>query len=172
MSQKAKIFWAGFLMASVGCVGWFMIHRATQAPVVDLSVSRNLDGVGWPPEERREAIWTRRYNGRLIVRFDPNHTFEGAVVWASFRQSNGVISCVELALPDQSAKDAFETSVRLAKQWNVSTEPLEKWYERDLAGQHDVVAARRNDLPNQPSIEIRSSFQRQKPYWILYSVYW
>lgn len=160
------------LVFSAACATFLILRVTTQPPILDLSQSRDLASIPWASKGADPSHRIHTYDRRVIVHFDRDHSFDGHVIWVSLDVENGAVKAVTLGLPNQTAEEAFQTSVRLARQWDIAIEPLENWYKRDSAGQHNVAEARRNDLPTRPSIEIRSSYEKQKPYWISYSVYW
>src|SRR5207249_760642 len=115
-SRKTIYLLATLLVAATVSFGFRKFYSSSDPSILDLSKSRKVENIPWIHEDPKRTL-IHNYNCRLIVRFDADHSFEGDVTWVSLEEEGGVVISITIALPNQTAKDAYHTALKLANYW-------------------------------------------------------
>ena len=168
----------GFVAAGSGC------GRADNVRIEwDLSQSHNLDDVQWPPERRNVSTFAHESVESALITFPGQRVLraERDVGRVMLTRNGDVVQHVQVVFKPQTLQEALARAKGLAAEWSLPTEPLQTWYEQQMAehGGRDVTKpaltiGQRAGAPDDftPEVQIRYSFNKQRPAVVYLTVLW
>jgi hypothetical protein len=174
--RRAGALIACLLLALTGCGGSESAEGDTTAIDWDLSTRHTTRDVDWP-EPDLSAVEISPV-GRVRIELPAGRSFEsdGDVVHDITLDRRGrVVRNVQIDSHPRSEAGAHELALRWAEQWGLSREPLDRW--RDGAtGTPAITSAplgeRIGDDGPVPAIEIRNSFEDERPALVSLQFHW
>ena len=174
--RPASVLVACLLLALTGCGGSESAEGDEAMIDWDLSHSHTMDDVDWPKPDLSAVEISPVEQVRIAL--PEGRAFEsgGDVVHdITLDRRDRIVRNVQIDSHPRSAADAHELAVRWAEEWDLSREPLDRW--RDGAAKTPAITSGR---PVErigaggpvPAVEIRSSFQDDKPALVSLQFYW
>jgi hypothetical protein len=138
--------------------------------VWDLSTGHDIARVGWPPQVT-DNIWF--IDGPLYVHLILPDGESGDLQRcekAQLRRDGNQLTHVSVMFPAETIEQCYVRTKTLARQWQITDlHELEEWHRTRgySADQHSgYVALGRSDLRRPRGIELRHSFQQDKPWGV------
>jgi hypothetical protein len=134
----------------------------------DLSASHTTKDVGWPKPDLTaveispvESLRIRFPEGRELTEKD------GLVHDVTMDREGDEVTGLNVDSQPKTADDAYELALRWAREWDLPTEPIERWHERGVAGSTASTGSkpgsRLGEHGPQPALQIRHSFDDERP---------
>jgi hypothetical protein len=174
--QRATVLAACLLLALTGC-GDSDPASGDEAMIDwDLSRSHTTADVDWPKPELSAVEISPVGEVRIELPEDRSFTAEGDVVHdITLDRRERIVRNVQIDSHPRSETDAHELAVRWAKDWGLSREPLDRWRDGEVRTPV-ITSARRaeriGDAGPVPAVEIRNSFQDERPALVSLQFYW
>ncbi len=174
--QRTTAFVAGLLLALAGCGG--SEPASDEGTVIDWDLSRShtVGDVDWPKPDLSALEIAPVDEVRIELPEGRSFESDGEVVHdITLDRRDRIVRNVQIDSHPRSATDAHELAVRWADKWGLSREPLDSW--RDGATKTPVItsarrAQRLGDAGPLPAVEIRNSFDDERPALVSLSFYW
>jgi hypothetical protein len=174
--QRTTAFVAGLLLALAGCGG--SEPASGEGTVIDWNLSRShtVGDVDWPKPDLSALEISPVDEVRIELPEGRSFESDGEVVHdITLDRRDRIVRNVQIDSHPRSAADAHELAVRWADRWGLSREPLDSW--RDGATKTPVITSARRaqrigDAGPLPAVEIRNSFDDERPALVSLSFYW
>jgi hypothetical protein len=138
----------------------------------DLTRSHRASDVGWPDLFRDHRFWqgdlqlTLKLPARVLV-------FELADARAERRGED--VSVIQLRGHPQTLEDAVAEVERRMRELDLPRRDLDQWIEDVRSGDFQrvrVFATRRNDLRPSLSLEVKRSYEDERPWYVSWEIAW
>jgi hypothetical protein len=142
----------------------------------DLSQSHTMDDVDWPKPDLSAVEISPIEQVRIDLPGGRSFESDGDTVHDITLDRRGrTVRNVQIDSQPLSASDAHQLAVRWAEEWDLSRVPLDRW--RDGATKTPAItsgrpAERIGDDGPVPIVEIRNSFEDERPALVSLQFYW
>ena len=167
---------AVLLLALSRCGGTEPAARDDAVIDWDLSRSHTVGDVEWPKPDVSAVEISPVEEVRIELPADRSFEADGDVVHdITLDRRERIVRTLQIDSHPRSATDAHDLAVRWAEDWDLSREPLDRW--RDGAVKTPVVTSARGegrigDAGPLPAVEIRNSFEDERPALVSLQFYW
>jgi hypothetical protein len=174
--QRTSALVACLLLALTGCGGSESASGDESMIDWDLARSHTVSDVDWPKPDLSAVEISPVDEVRIELPGGRSFEAGGDVVHdITLDRRDRIVRNVQIDSHPRSAADAHELAVRWAEDWGLSREPLDRW--RDGATKTPAItSARRTDRIGDtgplPTVEIRNSFQDDRPALVSLQFYW
>jgi hypothetical protein len=141
----------------------------------DLSRSHTVGNVDWPKPDLSAVEISPVDEVRIELPEGRSFESDGEVVHDITLDRRGrIVRNVQIDSHPRSAADAHKLAVRWAGEWGLSREPLDRWRENGKTPAITSAPAgkRIGDAGPVPTVEIRNSFEDERPALVSLSFYW
>lgn len=168
---------ACLLLALTGCGGSDTASGDDEAMIDwNLSETHTTEDVDWPKPDL-SAVEISPV-GQVRIELPEGRSFESdgdTVHDITLNRRERTVRNVQIDSHPRSEEEAHALAVRWAEQWGLSREPLDRW--RDGATKTPAITSGRpvdriGDGGPVPAVEIRNSFQDDKPALVSLQFYW
>ena len=148
----------------------------------DLSSSHTMEDVGWPEDRLASRQIAVEPIESLNVTFPGGLSYQGADdvkrVWL-VREGN-IVYLVQIDFEPQTLDDAYERAKQLSAEWDLDTDELTHWDDREAASPDDepleesgVAEGKKISSANaHPYVEISYSFDDERPALVSLAMVW
>jgi hypothetical protein len=163
-------------LALVGCGGSDSAAGDDTMIDWDLSRSHTVDDVGWPKPDLSAVEISPVGSVRIRLPEGKSFASDGEVVHdLTLDRRDRTVRGVQIDSHPRSEEDAHELAVRWAGEWGLSREPLDRW--RDGETKTPVITSSRREARigaegPLPAVEIRKSFDDERPALVSLEFYW
>jgi hypothetical protein len=174
--RRASALAACLLLALTGCGGSDSAEGDEAMIDWDLTRSHNVGDVDWPKPDQSAVEISPVDQVRIELPEGRSFQSDGEVVHdITLDRRDRIVRNVQIDSHPRSAADAHELAVQWADDWGLSREPLDSW--RDGATKTPVITSARRaerigDRGPVPTVEIRNSFEDERPALVSLQFYW
>jgi hypothetical protein len=147
--------------------------------VIDWNLSRShtIDDVEWPKPDLSAVEISPVGSVRIQLPEGRSFTSDGEVVHdITLDRRDRIVRGVQIDSHPRSDADAHELAVRWATDWNLSREPLDRWRDGKTKTPVITSSSRRTERIGEdgplPTVEIRKSFEDERPALVSLQFYW
>jgi hypothetical protein len=174
--QRATVLVACLMLTLTGCGGSESASGDEAVIDWDLSTSHTVDDVDWPKPELSAVEISPVEEVRIELPEGKSFAAGGDVVHdITLDRRERIVRNVQIDSHPRSAEDAHELAVRWAEEWGLPREPLDRWRDGD-AKTPAITSARRGERIGDegplPAVEIRNSFEDDRPALVSLQFYW
>jgi hypothetical protein len=174
--RRTSALVACLLLALTGCGGSESAEGDEAMIDWDLSQSHTMDDVDWPKPDLSAVEISPVEQVRIELPEGRSFESDGDTVHDITLDRRGrAVRNLQIDSHARSAADAHALAVRWAEEWDLSRVPLDRW--RDGATKTPAITSGRpveriGDDGPVPSVEIRNSFQDERPALVSLQFYW
>jgi hypothetical protein len=154
-----------------------MAETATPPPRMelqwDLSRSHRVEDVDWPADR----AGTQRFlegDIRLTLKL-PGRTLRAELADVRVERQGGEVTVLQLRGHPQTLDEVHAEVQKRMKEHDLPRRDLDQWYQDAKSGdfrKDRTFATRRNDLVPALSLEVRHSYQEDRPWYLSWEVAW
>jgi hypothetical protein len=174
--RRTSALVACLFLALTGCGGSESAEGDEAMIDWDLSRSHTVDDVDWPKPDLSAVEISPVEQVRIDLPDGRSFESDGETVHDITLDRRGrTVRNVQIDSHPRSAADAHELAVRWAEEWDLSRVPLDRW--RDGAAKTPAITSGRpveriGDDGPVPVVEIRNSFEDERPALVSLQFYW
>jgi hypothetical protein len=165
------------LLALTGCGGSDTASGDDEAMIDwDLSRSHTMGDVDWPNPDLSAVEISPVEEVRIELPVGRSFSSDGETVHdITLDRRDRVVRNVQIDSHPMSEAAAHDLAVRWAEEWGLSRAPLDRW--RDGGAKTPVItsaqrADRIGDAGPLPTVEVRNSFEDERPALVSLQFYW
>jgi hypothetical protein len=175
--RRTSLLAACLFLALTGCGGSDSASGDDDAMIDwNLSSSHTMADVEWPKPDLSAVEISPVEQVRIALPDGRSFEADGDTVHdITLDRRDRIIRNLQIDSHPRSEADAHELAVRWAAEWDLSREPLDRW--RDGAAQTPAITSapgrkRIGDDGPVPAVEIRNSFEDERPALVSLQFYW
>jgi hypothetical protein len=139
----------------------------------DLSRSHRVEDVDWPADR---AGTQRFLEGDLALTLKlPGRTLRTELADVRVERKDGEVAVLQLREHARTLDEVYAEIQKRIKELDLPRRDLDQWYQDAKSGdfrKDRTFAARRNDLVPALSLEIRHSYQPERPWYLSWEIAW
>jgi hypothetical protein len=174
--RRTSALVACLLLALAGCGGSESAEGDDAMIDWDLSRSHTMDDVDWPKPDLSAVEISPVEQVRIGLPDGRSFESDGETVHdITLDRRGNTVRNVQIDSHPRGEEDAHALAVRWAEEWDLSSVPLDRW--RDGAAKTPAITSGR---PGErigtegpvPAVEIRNSFEDERPALVSLQFYW
>jgi hypothetical protein len=175
--RRTSLLAACLFLALIGCGGSDSASGDDDAMIDwNLSSSHTMADVDWPKPDLSAVEISPVEQVRIALPDGRSFEADGDTVHdITLDRRDRIVRNLQIDSHPRSEADAHELAVRWAEEWGLSREPLDRW--RDGAAKTPAITSGRpgervGDDGPVPAVEIRNSFEDDRPALVSLQFYW